>query len=178
MSDSDKMVKNKICGTHSLDLSLSKNSVILLFLFLSFFLLLHSSIGFLFYFYFFLLLLLLSFFLLHTNSTTNNLFFFFFFFFFFFIFLFLSFFISSSNPLHHQQLFFFFPLLPGYEGPFLDSTQVQVETRILGPLLIVWWIGLGSPQLNGGWLQIKLCASHIKLLKARMRFLLSNKIPL
>ena len=171
------MVKNKICGSHSLDLSLSKNRVILLFLFLSFFLLLHSSIGFLFYFYFFLLLLLLSFFFLHTNSTTNNLFFFFFFFF-FFIFLFLSFFISSSNPLHHQQLFFFFPLLPGYEGPFLDSTQVQVETRILGPLLIVWWTGLGSPQLNGGWLQIKLCASHIKLLKARMRFLLCNKIPL
>ena len=32
---------------------------------------------------------------------------------------------------------------------FLDSTQAQVETRILGPLLVVWWIGLGSPQLNG-----------------------------
>ena len=31
---------------------------------------------------------------------------------------------------------------------FLDSTQAQVETRILSPLLVVWWIGLSSPQLN------------------------------
>ena len=31
---------------------------------------------------------------------------------------------------------------------FLDSTQAQVETRILGPLLVVWWTGLGSSQLN------------------------------
>ena len=32
---------------------------------------------------------------------------------------------------------------------FFYCTQAQVETRILGPLLVVWWIGLGSPQLNG-----------------------------
>ena len=32
---------------------------------------------------------------------------------------------------------------------FLDNTQAQVEIRILGPLLVIWWTGLGSPQLNG-----------------------------
>ena len=36
------------------------------------------------------------------------------------------------------------------ESAFFLSTQAQVETRILGPLLVVWWIGLGSPQLNEG----------------------------
>ena len=35
------------------------------------------------------------------------------------------------------------------ESAFFLSTQAQVETRILGPLLVVWWTGLGSPQLNG-----------------------------
>ena len=30
---------------------------------------------------------------------------------------------------------------------FLDSTQAQIETRILGLILIVWWTRLGSPQL-------------------------------
>ena len=33
---------------------------------------------------------------------------------------------------------------------FFLSTQAQVEIRSLGPLLVAWWIGLGSPQLNGG----------------------------
>ena len=43
---------------------------------------------------------------------------------------------------------YFFVTKNTCEGHFLDSTQVQVETRILGPLLVVWWTGLGSPQLN------------------------------
>ena len=30
---------------------------------------------------------------------------------------------------------------------FLDSTQAQVETRILGLILIIWWTRFGSPQL-------------------------------
>ena len=30
---------------------------------------------------------------------------------------------------------------------FLDSTQAQVETRILSLILVVWWTGFGSPQL-------------------------------
>ena len=30
---------------------------------------------------------------------------------------------------------------------FLDSTHAQVETSILGLILIVWWTGLGSSQL-------------------------------
>ena len=37
-------------------------------------------------------------------------------------------------------VFFFF---------FWDSIQAQVETKILGPLLIVWWTGLGPLQLKG-----------------------------
>ena len=32
---------------------------------------------------------------------------------------------------------------------FLDNTQAQVEIRILDPLLVVWWTGLDSLQLNG-----------------------------
>ena len=36
-------------------------------------------------------------------------------------------FFSASSKLH----------VKGYGGPFLDSTQAQVETRILGPLLVV-----------------------------------------
>ena len=39
---------------------------------------------------------------------------------------------------------YFFVTKNTCEDPFLDSTQAQVETRILGPLLI-WWTGLGSP---------------------------------
>ena len=31
---------------------------------------------------------------------------------------------------------------------FLDSTQAQVETRILGLIIVVWWTGFGSPQLS------------------------------
>ena len=30
---------------------------------------------------------------------------------------------------------------------FLDNTKVQVETRILGLILVFWWTGLGLPQL-------------------------------
>ena len=44
---------------------------------------------------------------------------------------------------------YFFVTKNAFEGPFLDSTQGQVKTRILSPLLVVWWTGLGSPQLNG-----------------------------
>ena len=31
---------------------------------------------------------------------------------------------------------------------FLDNTQAQVEIRIRDLLLVVWWIGLDSLQLN------------------------------
>ena len=56
-------------------------------------------------------------------------------------------------------------------GFFLDSSQAHVETRILGPLLIVLvdWAWFTTAQW--GWLQTKLCASHIKLLKTKMWFL-------
>ena len=44
--------------------------------------------------------------------------------------------------------------LDGYlrlcEGPFLDNTQAQVETKILDPLFVVWWTELSSLQLNEG----------------------------
>ena len=50
-------------------------------------------------------------------------------------------------------VFFFF---------FLDSTQAQIETRILGLILIVWWTRLGSPQLY--WVDYEpSCAQNIDL---------------
>ena len=64
------------------------------------------------------------------------------------------------------------------EGPFLDSIQAQVETRILGPLLVILvdWAWFTVPK----WVLITnqvMRKSH-KTPQGKMRFLLSNKIPL
>ena len=55
------------------------------------------------------------------------------------------------------QLRTFFPLFLGLMqegvGSYLDSTQSQVEIRILGLILVVWWTRLGSLQLY--WVDYK-----------------------
>ena len=64
------------------------------------------------------------------------------------------------------------------EGPFLDSTQAQVETRILGPLLVILVDWAWFTVAKWGLITNQIMRKSHKAPQSKMQFLLSNKIPL
>ena len=64
------------------------------------------------------------------------------------------------------------------EGPFLDSTQAQVETRIMGPLLVILVDWAWFTIAKWGLITNQIVRRSHKASQGKMQFLLSNNISL
>ena len=60
----------------------------------------------------------------------------------------------------------------------MDSTQAQVETRILGPLLVVLVDWAWFTVAKWGMITNQVVHKSHKAPQGKMRFFISNKIPL